>query len=268
MPHTVRTWITALALTATAVGAAGCRSVGAVNRAMNYESREEDPITLPLAGPVAVDIDSFGGRISITADDALREATVIVRREARHGFTRKGEAKQSLDEIGVDIEVVSAASGPRLEIRSWTDHDEPHFQRAHLRVTLPGVDGLTVRNGIGDVEAINIAGTIHIETAEGDVRVMTNRPLRRDVTVVNREGDIDYRVRPESAGAFDCRTVGGEVLYRARRSSFIVERSSAETLLAILNDGANPIQLLTTGGNIRVAVVADPTAVGELIVDP
>jgi hypothetical protein len=268
MPRTVRTSISALALAVTAACAIGCETGQAVRRAWSYESREEEPVVLPLAGPVAVDIESFGGRISISADESLRKASVIVRREARHGFTRKKEAKESLDEIGADIEVASTASGPRLVIRTWTTHAEPHLQSAHLRIRLPGVNGLTVRNGTGDVEAIGVEGTIHIETAEGDVRLMTNRPLRRDVTVVNREGAIDYRVRPESTGAFDCRTVGGQVLYRVRQARFAVDQTSAEALRATLNDGENPIQLLTTGGNIRIAVVADPTAVGEKIVDP
>jgi hypothetical protein len=268
MPLTARTWAPALALAMTAACAVGCETGGAVRRMWSYESRAEEPVTLPLAGPVAVDVESFGGCIGITADDSLREATVTVRREARLGFIRKKEAKRSLDEIGVDIEVAATASGPRLEIRAWTDYAEPRFQRAHLQVTLPGVNGLTVRNGVGNVEAIGIEGTVHIETTGGDVRVMTKRPMRQAVTVVNREGDIDYRIRGESTGAFDCRTVGGLVLYRALQGRFIVEGATADTLRATLNRGENPVQLLTTGGNVRVAVVADPTAVGTRIVDP
>jgi hypothetical protein len=265
---TLRTRISALLLAATAICPLGCATGQAVQRLWNYESIEDEPITLSVSGPVAVDIDSMGGDIRITADETLREGTVIVRREARHGFTRRGDAKRALKDLEYDVKVVSSASGPRLEIRTRTVNVEPHFLRTHLQISLPGVDGLTVHDRIGTVEAVGIEGAVHIETTEGDVRVMTNRPIWRAVTVVNRDGDIDYRVRGESTGEFDCRTVGGQVLYRAREGRFIVNGTTGDTLQATLNGGENPVQLLTTDGNVRVAVVADPTAVGEVIVDP
>jgi hypothetical protein len=66
----------------------------------------------------------------------------------------------------------------------------------------------------------------------------------------------------------DCETQDGELLYRARQGRFIVSEVTPTMLRATLNEGENPIRLRTTSGNIRVAVVHNPTEVGEKIVDP
>ncbi|MHC4348351.1 MAG: DUF4097 family beta strand repeat-containing protein [Planctomycetota bacterium] len=236
--------------------------------AWSYHSQEDDPLILNVAGPVAIDVESFGGDVIITASEKLSEATVTVRREARHGSARKKEAKASLAEIGYSAVVVPGGSGPVLEVRTWTGHPEPYYQRAHLEINVPAATGVTVHTRDGLVEAINIEGAVDIECAAGDVRVMTNRPMWQAVTVVNDQGDIDYRVRGESTGSFECETSDGDVTYRARQGRFIVDMATNLTLRATLNGGENPIRLRTSSGDIRVAVVHNPTEVGEKIVDP
>ena len=236
--------------------------------AWSYQSQEDDPLVLNVAGPVAINVDSFGGDVIITAIDKLSEATVTVRREARHGLARKKEAKASLAEIGYSAVVVPGGSGPVLEVRTWTGHAEPHFQRAHLKINVPAATDVTVRARNGLVEAVDIEGAVDIECSAGDVRVMTNRPMWRAVTVVNDGGDIDYRVRAESTGSLDCVARNGNVAYRVRQGRFIVSEVALGTMQATLNDGKNPIRLRTTGGDIRIAVVHNPTEVGEKIVDP
>jgi hypothetical protein len=66
----------------------------------------------------------------------------------------------------------------------------------------------------------------------------------------------------------DCVARDGNVAYRARQGRLIVSEVTPDRLRATLNDGENPIRLRTTGGDIRVAVVHNPTEVGEKIVDP
>ena len=236
--------------------------------AWSYQSQEDDPLILNVAGPVAIDVVSFGGDVIITASDKFSEATVTVRREATHGSARKKEAKASLAEIGYSAVVVPGGSGRVLEVRTWTGHPEPHFQRAHLEISVPAATGVTVRTRDGLVEAVDIEGAVDIECAGGDVRVMTNRPMWQAVTVVNDQGDIDYRVRGESTGSLDCVAKNGNVAYRVRQGRLIVNEVTPDTLRATLNNGKNPIRLRTTGGDIRIAVVHNPTEVGEKIVDP
>jgi hypothetical protein len=131
--------------------------------AWSYHSQEDDPLILNVAGPVAIDVVSFGGDVIITASEKLSEATVTVRREATHGSSRKKESKASLAEIGYSAVVVPSGSGPVLEVRTWTGHPEPYFQRAHLEINVSAATGVTVRTRDGLVEAVDIEGAVDIQ---------------------------------------------------------------------------------------------------------
>ncbi|MHC4107859.1 MAG: DUF4097 family beta strand repeat-containing protein, partial [Planctomycetota bacterium] len=145
----------------------------------------------------------------------------------------------------------------------------PYFQRADLRIEAPAVDGLTVRAGPGRVYARGIEGPVDIAAVAGDVRVMTNLPMLEPVTIANQDGDIDYRVRGESRGAFDCETGKGRVEHRVRFGRFVINGERRDNrLAATLNGGTNPIVLRTGEGDIRVAVVHNPEEVGWIISGP
>ncbi|MHC4415910.1 MAG: DUF4097 family beta strand repeat-containing protein [Planctomycetota bacterium] len=261
-----------VALGTVVLGLVGCSGAG--TRSWNpdswsYRTDTDDPITLQVAAPVAIDVESFNGNVVINADELLTALTVTVTREARHGYGRKDEADASLAEIDYTVELVPGKLGQILEIRTWSTHAEPYFQRAHVQIDLPVADGVFVRTQRGIVYATNIEGTVDIVTTQGDVRVMTNLPMRREVTITNQEGDIDYRVRGESTGALDCEAIRGQVDQRVQYGRLIVHPpTDHDTLLATLNYGENPIRLRTVDGDIRVAVVQDPTHVGTFIFEP
>ena len=101
---------------------------------------------------------------------------------------------------------------------------------------------------------------------EGDVRVMSNQAMIRPVTIVNRNGDIDYRVRGESSARFDCETVDGRVYQKVRYGRLkTMSPTDRDSFNGTLNDGDNPVRLRTVNGDIRVAVVYNPEQVGEFI---
>jgi len=107
---------------------------------------------------------------------------------------------------------------------------------------------------------------VDIANRRGDVRIMTNLAMRRNVTIVNSEGDIEYRVRGESTGIFDCTAEGGQVDHHVSYGKFTIAPSRRKgRLQAALNNGDNVITLRTEDGNISIAVVADPTDIGSFI---
>ena len=56
---------------------------------------------------------------------------------------------------------------------------------------------------------------------------------------------------------------------RIRKGHYIVHTGTDHaTLIATLNQGTNRVTLTTTGGDIRIAVVEEPTDVGTFIVTP
>ena len=99
---------------------------------------------------------------------------------------------------------------------------------------------------------------------------MTPWPLVQDVVLVNKEGDIDFRVRGESDAMIDAETIGGMVRQRCEWGSWrmIDSRNGEDRLVAQLNEGRHDVLLRTVEGDIRVSIVPDPTNVGTMIIDP
>ena len=226
----------------------------------------DEPIVMELPAPVAIDVQSFNGDVIIEAGPEFTVATVQVVRRAKHGYMRYQEAEESLEQISYIVGLVPGELGQVLQVKTATDHPEPHFQEADVYITLPEADGIFVRTTNGRVEARGVEGRIDIATTNDDVRILSNHPLRRPVTVVNRNGDIVYRVRAESTGEFDCETVNGQIVTHVKYGQFFVAPTNdQDTMRAIFNGGSNRIALRTVDGDIVVAVVENPQEVGWLV---
>ncbi len=238
--------------------AAGCTSRSAL----------DDRIVLNIAGPVAVEVESFNGDVKVLVDDRLDHATVRVKRVADYGWTREKTARKSLDEIDYSVELVSGPEGPVLRVKTWTSHPEPHYQRAHVTIRLPGVNRLQVTTNRGRVVAVDTRGETEITTVRGSIRFMTTRPITKAVTLHSARGDIDFRVRGESVGLITAESSDGDVDQHVRYGNVRVTEDLDRRKTIILNDGTNPIRLTTDEGNVRIAVVANPTDVGTFIRDP
>jgi len=231
-------------------------------------SATDDPILLDVAGPVEVRVTSFNGDVVIQGNPKLTQGQVTVMREAIHGYGRSGEAASSLEQIKYTARIVPGELGQALEVVTQTSCAEPHLQRAHVYIELPDIEGVTVHTTNGRVWVRNIRGKVDISTSEDDVRVLTNLAMNKPVTIVNRNGDIAYRVRGESEGKFDAQTVNGRatgfVHYGTLKVDSVCRR---DAYFATLNNGANPITLRTVNGDIHIAVVSNPEHVGAMIVD-
>ena len=278
----------ALAATLTLPGAmlGGCsRSTtdGSMLSPLTYERSEEPTTIFEVVGPVAVDVDTFAGDVEIEAKPKYAgQVRVIITREARHGWGRKDEAKASLDQIGSSIELGAAPGGETdesggevtigqtLVVRTWTDHAEPHFNRAHVKIELPAAEGVRIKTTRGQVIVMGASGGIDIDAGGGgDVRLVTAEPLTRSVTIVNQGGSIDFRVRGESSGAILGQSIRGQVDMRATAGLVkIHDGTNSTTLVATLNQGKNPVQLRTVDGHVRIAVVDDPYEFGDKIFKP
>ncbi|MCI0630494.1 MAG: DUF4097 domain-containing protein [Phycisphaerales bacterium] len=228
-------------------------------------SEADDPIMLEVAGPVAIDVESFNGDVIIESDPKLERAKVSVVREGVHGHDRAKEAEASLKAIEYTVQIVPGELGQVVQVRTRTSDPEPHFQRAHVHIELPDIDGVRVRTSNGKVYAKHVRGVIDISTSQDDVRVLTTQALNRPVTIINRDGDIDFRVRAESTGRFDAQTVNGRVTDVVRYGTMNIESLGDDLLRGTLNDGTNPITLRTANGDIRIAIVPDPEHVGPKI---
>lgn len=234
-----------------------------------------ETIRIADAGVISLDVETFAGDVVVVATPRAKEIVVTVKREGTHGHLRGGESRDSLELVDATAELVPGELGPTLRVRATTTDVEPHYQRAHIRIDAPDIDGVRVRTGRGGVSLTNVTGVVDVEASRGDVRVMSERPLVAAVTVLTVDGDIDYRVDGRSTGEFDVETIGGKIRSRIVDGRWSVRKPivysagmQAERLFGRLGDGTNPVVLRTTQGEIRLAVVVNPTAVGPVILDP
>ncbi|MGI9014821.1 MAG: DUF4097 family beta strand repeat-containing protein [Phycisphaerales bacterium] len=228
----------------------------------------DDSMIFDIQGPVAVDVESFNGDVRVIVDERLTEGRVQVTRTADHGHRRWDDSLEALDSIDYSAELTSDARGPVLMVKTWSTHPESHYQRANVTIKLPGVSGLRVSTIRGEVRATDTEGETSIATQRGDVRFMTNRAMTAPVKITAERGSIDYRVRGDSSGMILADAADGEVMQRHKNAKMRITEANGSHMVAILNDGTNPIELRSAEGDVRIAIVPDPTAVGVFIWSP
>jgi len=275
----VRSILTLAGLALVLTGAAGCDTgrvyfmnmteAGArAADSFSYESEDEPTLLVGTSGPVAVDVESFGGDVEIFVDPDLAQPEVSITRRAMHGFLRSDESQASLAQISSSVTVSPGALGQVLVVRTSTTHGEPHFQAADVEIHLPACENVRVVTHNGDVEIVDVSGTVDVTTDDGDIIVATNHALTQPVTIINNSGDVDYRIRSESTGDFDCRAYRGQVIPNFRRGEVrVLPGTQHDAFFGRLNRGENLVTIRAADGHVRIAVVEDPTLYGPFVGD-
>ena len=226
----------------------------------------DDPIRFQIDEPLGLDIQSFGGDVVVEVDEQRTDVKLIVTREGRHGFGRHKAAGRDVESIDYRTEVINTERGKVMRITTSSDAQQPELLRANLRILAPAIDGVKVRTTGGDVRLEMIRGALDVQTDGGRIMVQTAWAMTEPITIINNGGPIDYRVRGESSGMFDCETIGGRVSASVLFGQLVVDASTdADTFRGILNEGSNPVAMRALDGDIRIAVLADPLALGGAI---
>ena len=234
-------------------------------------SVDDGQIVLTTNGPIDIDVDSFAGTFRIIADPSLDATYVEPVRRSSHGHMRLDDGKASLEALDYRVDLVPGdLNTETLEIHSWSNHPEMHFQGVDFRIRTPSLNSVRVVTERGRVWVKNNTGSVSIETTYGDIRVLTEHPMTESVTLVTKEASIDYRVPGGSTGLYHCVAKSGEVYHRitAGRITSSALTNGPSKFAAQVDNGENPVDIRTSHGDIRVAVVDNPTDVGSFIIEP
>jgi hypothetical protein len=228
----------------------------------------DDPILLATTGPVSVDVDNFAGSVSVRANPTLSDTRVVVERASHRGWFKYESAGEELGRIEYVVSLDRDLSGGEV-VKIRSDHlgRMSAFGRANVRIETPELESVRIRTTRGSVLVLDQRGEVDIRTSHGDVRVATPWPARDAVSIVNQDGDVDYRIRGESTGRFDLETVNGVVNHRCKYGTWrgIGPDNRSDRIVAVLNNGDNPVVIRTTEGDIDVAVVPDPVGLGPFL---
>ena len=227
-------------------------------------------IMVDARGTLDVMIESFAGSVRIVEVPGMKGATIEPVRRAYLGHLRRDEGEKALEEIDYHIELRKGElDSETLYITTSTTHPEDHLQGVDFYIRTGQLGAVDISTTRGRVWVKNNAGPVDIQTTYGDIRVVTDHPMNESVILVTKDASIDYRVGPESTGRYDLRSVGGRVYQRftEARITATSEENGPAIFVGQVGDRENPVVLRTTYGDIRVAVVEEPTGVGPVIVE-
>ena len=225
---------------------AGCESTQIVNL---------NTVKLGTNGPVAINVQSFGGTVTIVANPKVIGTTVSA--------TQYEDGLESVPvaelQMNVSTYFDSGPLGDTVHVIATCDDNPFKLISANIVIRSNNIHGVTVATARGDVTANGISGPVNIHTREGDVRIATPLAMNDSVTIENTHGNIFYRVRGESSGIIDATAVNGEATLDLRNgNAVILPGSTGEHLAAKFNDGTNKITMRTVGGNVRLFVIPNP----------
>jgi hypothetical protein len=241
------------------------------------ESSDSETFTIPTIGQQNVVVDLFAGDVTVRATasppgtgDEQGTATVTITRKGMHGPTRKADSTASLPDITATVGSEWREGMSTILVTATTSHPEPWLQAADVDITVPMVGSVVVRTARGHVYVTNNSRGVDIETSKGDVRVVSQLPMRDPSTILNRDGDIDWRVSGQSAGIYDLESVGGLVFARCPVGKWMCTEptNTDRRLFARLNDGTARVVMRNVDGDIRVAVLNNPADIGTYIWNP
>lgn len=222
---------------------------------------------VPSDGLMGVEVDSFAGDVVILADRDATTATIDAVKRGTHGYSRRAESEDSLEQISVEYGVEERGPSKFIVVRASTSAPEPWHQRVDLTVTVPRLGTAVVRTARGHVYVTDFAEGVDIETNEGDVRAVSNHVLTQPSTILDAEGSIDWRAPPGSTAKVEAEAVNGVVRVKAREGKWLGldARNDHDSMYGSINGGANLLVLRTVGGNIRVFVGPNPSHTGSFL---
>jgi DUF4097 and DUF4098 domain-containing protein YvlB len=225
---------------------AGCQSQQVVNF---------NVATLATSGPVAIDVQSFAGNVTIIVDPSV-VGTLVQATQLEIGLDGVPERNVHMT---CTTNVETGITGQTVHVVATCENNILDLVSAEIVIKAKSIHGVSVTTSNGNVTLLGISGPIDIRTKDGDVRVVTPLVMNEHVSIENRRGNIVYRVRGESSGIIDATAINGEVALDLRQGkAIILPGSTGDHLVATFNDGTNPIIMRTVDGDVRLYVVADP----------
>jgi hypothetical protein len=225
---------------------AGCQSQQVVNF---------NTAMLPTRGPVAIDVQSFGGDVTVLVDETV-EGTQVFANQLELGTD--GVPERNVQMV-CTTNIETGINGETVHVVATYDDNPLGLVSAEIIIRAQSIHNVSVTTANGDVTLLGVSGAINIKTKDGDVRVVTPLVMNESVSIENRRGNIVYRVRGESSGIIDATAMNGEVALDLRQGdATILPGSTGDHLEANFNGGTNPIVMRTVNGDVRIYVVADP----------
>ncbi len=232
--------------------------------------------TFPDKGLVIdVVIHNASGDVVVRGNPAESMGDTTVRIEPRLEIRSVNNIEDKLEEIQWDVRMdQNDHGGQTLFITLKSKDHEAWFAGSDIEVDAARLGDVTIDTKRGKIIVDDNRGSVDLSTTRGEIRVRTPWPMTKPSAMVTKDADIEWVIRGESAGAYDCETVGGTIHSYCRYGRWLmldegnyvngkrVNRNDGNSLHATLNNGKNPIVMRNVDGDIRIKIVEDPHSTG------
>jgi hypothetical protein len=273
----LRASIALASLALVALVAAGCEGNSSLERHADRFLRESGNGLLGLTskvenlqfadapGLVNVSVRNMQGDVRIRGQRKDAEGPTTIRLRPVAVAESTAAVANQLDGLKWDAQMKPQPDGSRLlELVLTTADPKAWFVRCEIEIDTPRLGSVQVATDHGRVLVDDNRGGIQVKTTFGDVRMRTPWPITQPCRVDVKDGDVEWIVRGESSGAFDCETIGGKMNVYARYGRWIAvdPRNDHDSLVATLNGGTNPVVVRAQDGDISIVIVEDPHDTG------
>ncbi len=225
---------------------AGCKS---------HQVLDLGTANLNTIGPASIEVNSFGGNITIVVDATLNSAKVQVAQ--RDKMLKRGEEPQK--QITWDAFVQNGAQGEMIFVETHANHNPMKTLSADVTIQAPSIHHVTANTENGDITIYGVSGQLALITSDGNIKVATPLVMNNDVTLETRRGNIEFRIRGESSAKIDATAINGNAALNMRYGDGqILSGTTKSHVSALFNDGVNSYTMRTVDGNISIDIVEDP----------
>jgi hypothetical protein len=128
-----------------------------------------------------------------------------------------------------------------------------------IRVTLPAVGGIRIRNEDGPVTLRDVRGAIEVHSSlpanDGTaIFIQTRHDLTAPVLLLSQAGNIEVRMGQGSAGLLNATAEKGVVTVDAAKGKLEDVRFQKGVYTATLNEGEHEQRISTQSGHVTVLV--------------
>ena len=215
---------------------AGCTVTGTV-----YAQREERQ-TIPAVSAPLVVVDTFNGRITVTAGG---ESAIDVRVTSRGSGSDQKEADQDLAKVAVTI--TSTTDRVTITARRTDQPVSLGDSGADVEISVPPESNLQLRTSNGRIEAANTSGAILARASNGAITTRGGHDLDLDTT----NGPVSVNL---ATGKLRVRTSNGALDVNAAKDAQVTAETSNATLTfsGSLAPGSNTFE--TSNANLTLTL--------------
>lgn len=220
------------------------------------------------AGLVHVVVRNIEGDVRVRGRREDASGPTTVRLRPRATVDTNFAARNELDQVQWDAQMKDGPGGSRvLELSLRTRDPKAWFLRCDIEIDTPRLGRVDVVTDHGRVLAEDNRGGVQLKSTFGDVRVRTPWPITEPCRIEAKDGDVEWIMRGESSGAFDCECIGGKVHMYARYGHWVAAdpRNDHNSLVGRLNGGENPVVIRVLEGSLYIRIVEDPHDTGTFI---